>query len=686
MAGTLYLPLSILAGTPPAPGTAPSPTGRDPTFIWTPEWQYTNELMETNNHWYYVAMKANADLTGTGGERYGDMGEYCAYIYQVTGDTAYGRKSWDRVRQVAASGGWSGLDLAAASVGSNNCRENFAMACVIVDWIWPVLDSTERTQAMGYLSNWCDYAQKQGAASASAGGFALTDSDPLFGYYGGVVALHYFNEPENALYGVALTRASGGTIAMGGLDGPAAAAGSVRARQYELVTSFATGGSWIESSEYNHGTSQLAFLLWQITQTATGTDYYPELAQFFADYQYRQWHEITPDFEQVVYWGDEQDPRQFNTSSFRYSRYWGRAAIHLGALKRNGFSAAASFGSALSEAFYANNSAYLTVNQNAWSRSFLGYDPYVTPATLPSGQSAWWCSGMDMQYVKDDQSLFWAYVPQRMGIDHNLECGSHFQLWRDGSWVVREPQGYDTDAESEGYVQWSNVGKNSVILAGLPGHMWDRGLVRQEEGADWWAITSQTNGSYYVPTYFDPPAEFCHDAERRLVYFKEAGFDVVVIRDIIDAEDPETLANFSRYRASSPNHQAMISAKDAVKVVVFHTETEPNIVGQVADWTSDGTAIGGVVTTTKCHTLLPAAATLYTVDEATIFADDPGITAPERKWQLRVRETTEGQVTTFLHVIISGNGTQPAISGASSGGVTVGTRTVTFGASTTTVS
>src|SRR5690606_5652541 len=252
----------------------------------------------------------------------------------------------------------------------------------------------------------------------------------LFGYHGGIVALHYFNEPENSLYGVALNRLSNSTLAMGGLDGPTAPAGSVRARQYELVTNFGAGGNWFESSEYNHGTSQLAFMLWQVTQTATGTDYYPELAQYFADYQYRQWHEITPDFEQVVYWGDEQTPRQFNTSGYRFARYWGRAAISLGAVRRNGYLSAAAFGNAMSEAFYAKWPSQL-VDSNAHDRTWLGYDPYANLATLPTTRSEWWASGMRMQYVKDAQSLFWSYTPYVMNVDHNVNAGQHFQLWRD---------------------------------------------------------------------------------------------------------------------------------------------------------------------------------------------------------------------------------------------------------------
>src|SRR5690606_24365858 len=343
---------------------------------------------------------------------------------------------------------------------------------------------------------------------------------------------------------------------------------------------------------------------------------------------------------------------------------------------------AAAFGNAMSEAFYAKWPSQL-VDSNAHDRTWLGYDPYANLATLPTTRSEWWASGMRMQYVKDAQSLFWSYTPYVMNVDHNVNAGQHFQLWRDGSWVVREPSGYDTGLDG---VQACDRGKNSISLANLPGHMYDRSFVRRETGSDWVALTSQTQGSFYQPGYYNPPPSFVTSCERRIVYLKDGGFDIVVVRDVIDAVDPETLPNFTRYRASNPSHQAYIQAKDAVKVSKLHTETLPGIASNVATWTSDGTGNGGVVTTTTCHTLLPAGATLYTVDESTLWSGVPGIRASERKYQLRVRETSEQQVTTFLHVIISGNGTQPSISGASASGVTVGTRTVTFGASSTTVS
>src|SRR5690606_33763657 len=184
------VPTTVSGGS--GQGTAPSPPGRHPTYVWTPEWQYTAEQMQANNHWYYNNMLVNANKTGTAQERYDDWGGYCAYIYQITGDASYAAKAWTRLQ--------TRINIPAAAVGGNRCREYFTWGCILVDWIWPALNGTQRQQAMDYLKEWADFAQRLNGAASSSGGYSLVDSDPLFGYHGGIVALHYFNEPENSLY------------------------------------------------------------------------------------------------------------------------------------------------------------------------------------------------------------------------------------------------------------------------------------------------------------------------------------------------------------------------------------------------------------------------------------------------------------------------------------------------------
>lgn len=670
MAGNVFIRSGVLVPpSPPDPDPPPpstSPTGRDPDYLWSAAQQGVWEQMEAQQHWYWLNVKANADKTGTPQERYDDKGEWCTFVYQTTGDTAYATKAKTKLFGL--------LNLAQSSIGANNCRENFTFYVILVNWLWPSMDSTEKANAITYLERWANYALAIGTGSIYQGGFRLDDTDPLFGYYGGLALLHYFNVPENTNYLNWLNQANAGASTnrvVGDVTLPNNT--TIRDAQEGYITSLLPGGVWMESSEYNPGTSLLAMMLHRGAKDIKDpADPYPGLTSYFEDYPYAAWHGWTPDYLSHVQWGDEENPRSFTS---RIWSHW-RSMAAISGLAGQTNSAAGEFGLAAANEVYARYPSSLN-NSNFHSRAWFFYNPYGTEGTLPSGQTSHYASGMGMQFVKDDESLFWAWGPNRTNADHEVKHGACFQLYRDGEWVIRHPIAYDT---AQPPVQWSNRGVNGIVLAGLAGHMNTRGVTRQEEGADWWALTYDSSGSYYPPGYYDPPAEFCHQAERRIVYFKENGFDVIVVRDVVDAEDPRTLAKFDRYRTSSPNDQGLINAQEAVKLCVFHFPTQPSIASQVATVTTPGG------TTVKCHTLLPASATLAAVDESVLWSGVAGVSAGEKKWQLTVRETTEQQVTVFLHVLIAGNGTQPAISGASSGGVTVGTRAVTFGASSTTVS
>lgn len=670
MAGTLFLRSAVL--TPPntgggdPPPTATSPTGRDPLFLWSAEQQAVWQAMRDNQHWYWNLVLSNADKTGTSQQRYDDKGDWCTYVYQATGDTAYATKAWTLLESL--------LNLPLNSIGANNVRENFAFYVILVDWLWPSFDSTKKANAITYLERWANFAIANGT-NPYYGGFGLADTDAMHGYYAGLAALHYLNVPENTNYLNWLNRTDRNT---GRVIGALALPGSSTIRDaiegYHVAN--IDGGVWMEGGGYNAGTVMLAMLLYGISRSVSGaTDHFPRLADFFANYCYVAYHEMTPDWNGFLQYGDDEHPRDLQG---RYYHRFNPVASFSGLLSRFSlYPTAAAFGNAVAQNHYTQHPTWLT-NNNYVSRPFFFYNPYAPVGTLPTGQSEHWASGMGQQYVKDTESLAWISGPTRTFADHEVWHGATFQLYRDGQWIIRSPVAYDTQARP---VQISNRGVNGLVLYGLSGSTYSSGVTRRDSGSDWWAIRYEGSGAYHsiFPGFYDPPPNFVNQYERRVVYFKENGFDVFVVLDVLDADDPETLAKFTRYYSQD---QAQVAAKVSSFLFTLHTPTSPSPSGQVGTWVS-GSLTG------RCHTLLPSSGmTLTAVDESVLWSGVSGVTAAEKKYQLTVHDATDPTVLTMLHVITAGPtaGTEPTISGASAGGVTVGSRTITFGSPATTVS
>ncbi|HLK56030.1 MAG TPA: hypothetical protein VKU00_05685, partial [Chthonomonadaceae bacterium] len=68
------------------PAAANSPTGRNPHLFWTPQRQAVWNQMVAQNHPWWVALQGWASGTVA---KYGDIGDYAAIAYQMTGNPAY---------------------------------------------------------------------------------------------------------------------------------------------------------------------------------------------------------------------------------------------------------------------------------------------------------------------------------------------------------------------------------------------------------------------------------------------------------------------------------------------------------------------------------------------------------------------------------------------------------------------
>ena len=657
------------------PNTAPSPTGREP-FVYTPERQARWNRLQSENHWLWQYALNNANQTGTANQRYCESGTYAAFVYQVTGDTSYALKSYN----VLVSKMDKTLTASPNQIGANDVREYGTTYCINFDVIWPALDSTQKANAILLMERWANFTLAIGTGSIYRGGFRFDDTDPLFGYSGPLVFLQYFNVPENTGYGTWFSKANQGastSASFGALTPPGT--NSIRDRQDDVLD-FALGGEWVESSEYNPGTFRFVCALWDIANRIS-PGAYPKIAQCIQDYAQKIAYEYTPDFLEHVNWGDEQLPRAF-LMQYRAFAIWTTWAMVAGLVKELGNTTLAG---QVTTSVNALRAAYASIspvdNDSLIDRCLWTYDPYITPVATPSLPSKYRADGMKMDWVKTTNTLFWHYsnrvlqkppiVYNGVGVDHNVEYGSNFQLYRNGNWVLRNPIGYDVFC-------WRSDAVNGLSIANLRSWGYSRDEIRRESGSDWLAITTGTTpgAAYNAPGYYDPPPAYINSLERRVVHIEDVnGCSVVVVRSVVDAVDPATLTKFDRYRTEQ---QADINNKWAVKVEYVHTPVLPSVSSNEVSWTTGADL-------TKCTILSPAAFEVEVRDESVVYAGVTGMLASEKKWHFRIRQNPESQVTQFLYVIISGSGPHPIVSSSDINNVTIGSRTVTFAANSTTV-
>ena len=628
--------------TTPIAGEANSPTGRNPRLIWTKKRQFVWNRMRADNLPWYRLLKDNADRTGTGAERYGDDGAWAATMFQVTGEATYARKALGKVRQTLAT-----------TFSANFIRDLFAESVWIYDWIYPALTPAERDELIAGFNRMATYAVGDDPTHR---GMRTEDSDETTGYYFGLVFVDLATGPENPLAG----RWTTGEIhnpfrlPVGGLD----VTGPGRTTARNAIADFiriSAGGDWLESAQYNPETLAYLWMGIEGVKTATGVDHFPEATALSRQVAAAMAAQVTSDLTQRIQWGDDEHPRDFRSRMFRFTTQLGMVA----GLNQDNPEGQAAQGLLLDLAAKYGWTGYLSAEP--WSRLFPFYNPYAARGTWAARPSAHYASGMGHLAVRQGASLFSAFAGTRTGADHGIEYMGDFQLYRNGEWAVTHPLGYGTAALAVGTV-------NSVALAGLNA-MATRGPVVEQHGADWWALSMSTSGSYYWPGYYDPPPAFVTQWQRGLVYFQEGGADVIVIRDSLVTANPMALPKLARYY---PTDQAKITAANGLAEWQIHALTRPTITGSRVEWTTPG---GQPV---RVYTLAPGDAVQTIIDEKTQWPTVPiiEITDPERHFQVKLRAPSHRPIEQFLNVVVVGDPSLAPV--AVPGGVKVGSTTVQF--------
>ena len=599
----------------------PSPTGRTPKLLWTPERQAVWNRARAENSAWWQSIKLYADRSGTAGARYADSGEWPAMVYQVTGDAAYAQLAW------------SVLSGQLGNTGADWLREHFAEFVQMYDWLYPALSAAQRQTFRDAMNRWADLVL------TSDWGKRMDDSDQATGDYFGLVFLGLATQGENP-------RANEFLNAAGGLDATGTNRGTMRNTIKDYVQ-LSQGGVWMEGTHYNPGTLQLLLRGAEGVRTATGSDHFQEVTALLPQIALAQMQELAPNLQQSYQWGDIQDPR-----SMRMFRRMPLLSQLCGLLQNDG-----AIGPYIHDLRNDLRAIVDQVDPNANAgeadpRSFTLYNPYAAAADWHqvAASGLHYAPGAGIMFVHNgwapSDSFFGAHMPARTFVDHEVWYLGNFQLYRNGEWALTHPIAYDAN---EGFEV------NAMTFSGFSMMREAKGPVAQEFGANgaYAYLAGTTGGSWYWPGWWNPPARFLHEWTRSLFYLPSVDkrSDTIIVYDRTNAQRPQDLSAYDGYNSTD---RMRIEGASAPKEWVIHAPVSPSLTSGDISWVTPG---GQQV---RVSTLLPESQSRAVLDENLISM--PGyINASEKKYQVRIRPATQRQWDTFLNVIQASSGS-PSLS------------------------
>ncbi len=613
-----------------------SPTGREPRLIWTPERQAVWSQMRSDYEaspasprtlggQYYKLIKTNAECKC----RYADTGLWATLMFQITGDRQYVQLAWNEVET-------SFLKLTGRNLTGNYAREYALENVLLYDWLYPALSSAQRSAFLAKLNEMFTAALTN--PSSPAAPVRTADSDQTVGTYFGLAFLYAATADHNPQAAEFINRPY-----VGGLNATARDRSTLRNAILDYVT-MANGGEWIEGTDYNLGTVRLLLLGAEGVRTATGRQYFPEIARWISSAVIRPVHVITPDLKQSYQWGDTEHPGVFQG---RLSAWQTTNGILAGL----GDPATAPYAQDLVSRLATRYGVAGYQTAEPLARMFLTYNPYAPAAPSTALPRTWFAQGQGLLIVRsgwdESASMFGAHFPaQQPYIDHQVSYVGDFQLYRRGAWAVTHPLTY-------GGPGVTGEGVNTLLHSGF-GSMLE---FRDVAGAEWDAagtyayISGTTGGQKYADSYYQPPPTFLHEWTRSLVYLPATGggADAIVVFDRSHAEHPRQLPRFERYSAADRN---TIMDSPALRQWIIHTPVNPSISGNTIAWQTPTDAV-------RVTMLLPRERTVSTVDESQKWAAAT-VRADQRKWHVRIGPAAEGAWHTFLNVVQAYGGSAPA--------------------------
>lgn len=653
----------------------------------------------------YKSIKYQADRTQTAGHRYADGGICAAWMYLATGDATWASKAYTTVMQDPANGWWSlaynTISAIEAQAGYGNSQREWLIELIVIySWIRPALSPSQRSTYMGALI--ANSNQVMNIGTTGGGGFrGGEDSDQsTMGYFFNAI-LHYYNVPENTVYGDRLNRSVDGTP-MGGLIATSANLyETMRNSMKCYLTNFSHNSDWFESSEYNSGTGNLmASGLLALRSLVPGA--IPEADAWFDEqagcipYMFggNSW-------EDYNIWGDEQEESQ--VIDWQSKRFWkshmsvGRAAW-VGQGTSNGPLAqkwADDFITLWDGGAGASN-GNLNYNGAFTSRTLVYVNPYASKlgSGYPWGSNtlaAKEITGLGQLWMRRGNADFLSLRGQHTisHIDHAWIPHTDITFNRGGERVFWHPVGYQNLSDSH-----HGLYCNTILYNGF-GIYETQGLVRTGGGVDWCYTWSECSNVAWPEAGRGITSPFVTPAVTRMVFLKDAptGWDVLVIRDDASVLNAQTTGGFSSYRNDTYGvgpypHQTMINNAIALtggctKIRVFHTPfaIDSSSSSQIT-WTTAGNQ--DVV----LKHLSPSTPGRSIVNANTIQTLVDNLSAGELTGKVvRLWNTTVQTTDTFVNVWMVGGHltTPPTVTLLAGNNVQVGTRVISFNSSDVTV-
>jgi hypothetical protein len=579
--------------------------------------------------------------TGTPAVCYGDMGQYNAWMYQVTGNAEWATRGWTRLDNML-TGAVDNRPFQAApwqaykSIVQNTSRELLMRTIRTADWLDPALTAPQRASALSRNA-----AFAGGAIHHPNGATVGADSDQVVGDYFGT-ALHYLIHPEDPTVVANFTYTS-----IGGLD--PTPTGSTHRNAILRYLDLASGGEWNESAEYNEHTVTLMLEGYDAVITKSGVDYFPEITAWMPSAANGWALKMKPTRTQTLQWGDTETPRTF----LRYQV--AGQLMALSGLLHGTVAGQRTLGLYQELVDLYGLAGYQSMSLlNTFSAPFIFFDPYDTQLDWRSSISYTFTGArlaLRNSHISDPlASQFQAYYggpikynPATNNVNGVQHQGSQFgdwELWRNGAWAITHPKDYDGPSVQAG------DGNNSPMAFGYAAMKNFNGAWHAIHDTLYTYVTGTTGGSQHPYATYHPPSLYENEWTREMIYLPGTT-DAVIIFDRANVIKPFPESVPSIYNAAT---QANLHRWDALhpKILVQHTHTSPTVLGSVVSWT---TSQSEVATYTVVYPT-SFASTIY--DETAANPGGAGIwnkvSAGEKKFHIKIYPTDDVLFNTFVTV------------------------------------
>lgn len=334
--------------------------------------------LKATGHPLWNSAVANAALTGTGSERYGDVGMLAAIVAVTNDDASYAAKAINKLRGLSAG------------ASANTIREEYTERAIMVDMLGKWLTPADRAIIDPILDYW--------PHDVAAGTLGQGDSDAWCGEGLGAIVWDLVQGRTPNWPTVISTMTA--------------------------YVARAAGGTWLEGSQYNHATLTLVALANDAITTATGTEAVPGVTQLLYDAGETAAYEITQDGATIFQWGDDQYPRghrRYKTNGFLWANknpyaqwafneqvanYWPWSNDHL-----------------------AEKGLYLAQTT-------------VTPQPPPANSVHLSTGMGHLYWRRSNGATSFIMMSNKSGVDHtNIAPQMDFQVYKNG-WLLTRPIGY----------------------------------------------------------------------------------------------------------------------------------------------------------------------------------------------------------------------------------------------------